>query len=372
MNPKEMYYFIGKCLVLPHNPSLEEELSRELENPDFLVENFVKMSSGHLMVPALYVKFKEAGFLERLPEDLVQYLEYFYDLNLKRNKQVLAQVDNIATLLSKNNISPVFLKGCANLLDNLYSDPGERMIGDIDILVEKSELIETVDILRSDGYLPQSKVTAKSFTKIKHYPALAKEGEVALLEIHQKLVVNHHSKRFPALPILKEKKFIEKYGNSFVPSVQHRAMHNFLHSQINNHLHYYGQVSLRDYYDAYLLGKKYPLNQLVNEFPQYRRKVEVWISLINRTFHQSDIIHDNPSPSSERFIKRINRNLTGGKLIKIRKLIRFIVLKFWIYLLTLWNSIFSRSIRSETIGKLRDKKWRQEQTQSYIGFLRKS
>ena len=64
-----------------------------------------------------------------IPEEVEQAFAEIYDLNRERNQQILQQIDDITAELNKENIQPVFLKGTANLLDGLYSDVGERMIG---------------------------------------------------------------------------------------------------------------------------------------------------------------------------------------------------------------------------------------------------
>jgi len=78
--------------------------------------------------------------LSVIPEEVEHAFAEIYELNRQRNQQILKQIDDITALLNKENIQPVFLKGTANLLDELYSDVGERMIGDIDFLVTEEQL----------------------------------------------------------------------------------------------------------------------------------------------------------------------------------------------------------------------------------------
>ncbi len=369
MDPKKMYYFIGKCHTLPDNEAEKNEVFTQVSKPDFPWEKFVRMASGHFMVPAVYLRFKLSGLLNELPKELIQYLEYFYNLNFERNIKITYQLRDITELLSRNNIKPIFLKGCANLIDGLYSDAGERMIGDIDFLVQEKNFLKTAELLIEDGYKTDKLVRTKNFNKVKHYPALKKNGGVVYVEIHRNLVKYQHSKRFSASKIFNEKKSIGGLVQYHVPSEKNRAMHNFLHSQIDNHFHYYGQAALRDFYDIYLLSKRTSVNELGNEFHYYRKKLEAWLSLISHTFQHPESIQKFDSHVSRRFIKRINRNLSRGRWVTIQKVIRFGLLKLWIYFVTLINSIFYKSIRSETLGKLRDKNWRRAQIQSYRRFF---
>ena len=64
-------------------------------------------------------------------------MKHITDLNRDRNKQIISQAQDLNTLLLNNNITPIFLKGTGNLLEGLYDDIAERMLGDIDFLFSK-------------------------------------------------------------------------------------------------------------------------------------------------------------------------------------------------------------------------------------------
>lgn len=110
MNFKDLYYLIGKCLVVDDYPEIREEIGSLVSNSDFPWEDFVKISSSHKVVPALYARLRSSDLLPSLPPDMVQYLEYFYGLNLKRNLKISQQVNELSSLLVENKIFPVFLK----------------------------------------------------------------------------------------------------------------------------------------------------------------------------------------------------------------------------------------------------------------------
>ncbi len=80
------------------------------------------------------------------------FLKEIYDLNLSKNEQILKQLNEITKVLNENEIYPIFLKGAGNLLDKLYGDYGERMMGVADLLVPEKDYLRTARILESDGY----------------------------------------------------------------------------------------------------------------------------------------------------------------------------------------------------------------------------
>ena len=151
MNYKETLFFIAKCLTI----SLEEKRGDEIEfilktkNIDW--EAVVKLSTSHLVFPAIYCNLKRADFLQYLPEELVSYMEHITDLNRERNKPILQQAQELNSVLLANNITPIFLKGTGNLLAGIYEDIGERMVGDIDFIFSKKDYFKATNIFKRNG-----------------------------------------------------------------------------------------------------------------------------------------------------------------------------------------------------------------------------
>ena len=119
--------------------SLEEknsdEIEKHLESETIDWDTVVKVSTAHYVFPALYCNLKRVDFLKYLPIDLVAYMMYITELNRDRNLKIIEQAKKLNKLLLANNIRPIFLKGTGNLLEGLYEDVGERMVGDIDFFL---------------------------------------------------------------------------------------------------------------------------------------------------------------------------------------------------------------------------------------------
>lgn len=131
LNYKETLFFIAKCLTISLEDKNRQEIEKQLKSKTINWEAVVKISTSHYVFPALYCNFKRADFLKYLPADLVDYMKHITDLNRDRNTQILQQAHELNILLLANNIRPIFLKGTGNLLEGLYEDIGERMVGDI-------------------------------------------------------------------------------------------------------------------------------------------------------------------------------------------------------------------------------------------------
>ena len=145
--------------------SLEEKNRDEIESilktMDVDWDIVVKVSTSHYVFPALYCNFKRADFLKYLPADLVDYMKQITNLNRDRNTQIIQQAQELNILLLANNIRPIFLKGTGNLLEGLYEDVGERMIGDIDFLFSEEDFSKAIDVLKKDKSLLNKYIRSK-------------------------------------------------------------------------------------------------------------------------------------------------------------------------------------------------------------------
>ena len=152
MNYKESLYFIAKCLTISLEEKYRHEIEFILKTTDIDWESVVKVSTSHLVLPAIYCNFKRADFLKYLPHELVSYMEYITNINRERNEQIIVQVKELNSQLLVNNITPIFLKGTGNLLAEIYDDVAERMVGDLDFIFSKEDYPKAITILREFGY----------------------------------------------------------------------------------------------------------------------------------------------------------------------------------------------------------------------------
>jgi len=249
MTYKQALYFIGKCLTLSQDFKKRTEILNDIKSGDLIWSKIVKVSTGHMVLPALYLNLKRADLLSFLPDDLCSYFEEITRLNRNRNVEILNQVKTLNTILLKHNIVPIFLKGTAHLVEGLYNDIGERMVGDIDFLVAKDQIEQAADILIEEGYKPLSEYNKANQKLSKHYPRLIHQEKIAAVEIHWAVVLQSHKTYLDYKTIFKEKQCV---NNIFVPSYGHQMIHNFLNYQINDKAFLYGKIMPRQLYDGFL------------------------------------------------------------------------------------------------------------------------
>ena len=120
-------------------------------------DKFVKISSQHLILPTLYSNIIRKKIEKSLPKDLLIYLREIFDLNKERNKILYDEVKYISEIFCDSNITHVFLKGTAGIFGEIYENIGERMIGDIDILILQKDKDVVFDLIKKKGYKNLSK-----------------------------------------------------------------------------------------------------------------------------------------------------------------------------------------------------------------------
>ena len=247
-------YLIGNCLSLDEHPTFRETIITQFSDPNFDWDDFIWTCSNHLIIPVIYLKFREYDLLEYLPNGLASHLEEIYTLNCVRNEQILLQMREINATLNKAGISPIYLKGTGNLIDRIYCDIGERTIGDIDLLVPEADYLKAIDLAKETGYVNYWG-EPRNPEQLKHYPRLYKNEVPADLEIHRLPVRPEYAKYLNAEMIIQNKKVVAAFPGCYVPCHDHKVILNFIHSQFSNSGHRLGVVSLRDIYDIYLFSK---------------------------------------------------------------------------------------------------------------------
>ena len=228
-------------------------LLERIRNKTFDWEKIVSVASSHLIIPLLYYKLKEKHVLDLLPGDLRSYLEEIARQNSERNKTILKEVKDLSIILNSKKIDHVFLKGSAMLASGIYTNIGERMIGDIDILVHPDQLFKAQDLLIKNNYQAIETTFGQNFVEHKHLARLIPDRRLAAVEIHRKLLHRRVKGQLDPISILSQK---HKIGGVFIPSFKDLLVHAVLNFEINDYGYYYNYLGLRNTYDALKLSEK--------------------------------------------------------------------------------------------------------------------
>jgi hypothetical protein len=356
MNFNELFHVAGRCLALENHPEFREDViaAFEEEKVDYL--DLVKLCSDHLILPALYLQLNKNNLMNLFPDELASHIKDLYDLNCERNRQILQQIDEICAVLAKHGIEPVFMKGTGCLLSNVYADIGERMIGDIDILVEEKNYLNTAELIMQLGYRNDEPLY-DDFMTLKHYPRLYRTDVPADIEIHRLIVHNKYGKKFNSEIVFGNKQTIADRANCFAPSLTHLVIHNFIHNQLIDSCHRFKIRSLRDMFDIYRLSPAIDLKEVMEQVEE-KKKADAYFYIIELIFNIRFRCTLFGIANSRRYdaVLRFFGNHDRLHLFYIR-LLKLYDLLFKRYLFIIMSLPFSKSNRQHVFNRLRDKQW---------------
>lgn len=350
MNQKEILFFISKCLTISLEEKNRDEIELVLKTKDVDWESVVKLSTGHYVFPAIYYNFKRAGFLKYLPIDLVDYMRYIANLNRKRNMQIIQQAEELNNLLLNNGVKPIFIKGVGNILEGLYEDIGERMVGDIDFLFSKKDFFKAIEILKNDNYIKPEK-NVDFFSGYRHYPSMTKKKKIAAIEIHKEVIIEKYRDEFNFKKISENCKQINDFS---VLSYDNQLSLSIITSQINDYGFEFKNFSLRNAYDVFLLSKKVNPKMVISKFTELKTPLNCFLANCKLVFGGVKSIDYFKTKQSENYLKAFNKSLYQSKLNK-RSKFKLIKINLNRKLGIIYKSIFNSENRRWLFNRIKSK-----------------
>ena len=173
----------------------ESEILNGIEINVINFDNLIKLASRHLMLPALFFNINKKNLSYLFPKDFVEYIKNIYSINKARNTVLLKEAKELSELLYKNNINHIFLKGTALLLSNVFEDIGERMIGDIDFIIQHKDeqKVKKVLEINNDNGLNNNnffKLLKPNHLQRQVYKTIAVEAHLEFLVPRQSWIFN--------------------------------------------------------------------------------------------------------------------------------------------------------------------------------------
>ena len=356
MTYKETLFFIAKCLTVSLEKENKKEIEAILKSGQVNWDNIVKVSTGHFVFPSLYCNLKRVNFLQYVPNDLVDYMKHITDLNRERNKQIIAQAKELNQLLLEHNITPIFLKGTGNLLEGLYEDIAERMVGDIDFIFSKNEYLKAITILTKNEYSKVDK-TIYHYPSFKHYPRLKKEGRIAAIEIHKELTLEKYADEFNYDIVKKDTQIIKGIT---VLSYNNQLSLSIIAKQINDDGFQFKNIALRNAYDVFLLSKKTIAKDAFLKFDTLKNPLVCFLAICHVVFGQLSSLKYIETKKTDKYLKTFNESLTNNSKRKSKAQLKSKELFFKKRLAIVYKSIFNKKERIWLLNRITDKKWQSE------------
>jgi hypothetical protein len=254
------------------------------------------------------------NFLHYLPKDLVEYMQHITELNRARNLHIISEAKELNTLLLSHNINPVFLKGTGNLLEDLYEDIAERMVGDIDFVFSTSDYPKAIELILENGYSKVHKSTY-DYPYFKHYPRLQKENKIAAVEIHKELLLEKHANEFNYDLIAKD---IQKINDVHLLSYKNQLALSIIATQLNDDGFHYRNISLRNAYDVFLLSKKTDAKTAFDSFISLKNPLNCFLATSFEVFNKPKTLQYNSTPKINAYLNTFHEEINSPRLRNIR------------------------------------------------------
>jgi hypothetical protein len=138
------------CVREQINKDHRIKLSNLLEN-DINWDYLLKLAAEHKIKPLVYSSLKTMD-KNKIPEEVFIELESHFIRNLQKNLMYLGHLHNILKLFHNNKIKSIPYKGPVLAL-NAYGNLGLREFVDLDIFVQKKDIVCAKNTLVSNGYI---------------------------------------------------------------------------------------------------------------------------------------------------------------------------------------------------------------------------
>jgi len=261
LNP---YRLLGLFLSPWKDEPTIKGLVRLIENGELDWRPLVYLANLHSCTPLWYVRLKQDNLLQKIPFDLKEYLYNLFLLNVRRNKLLHQMLEELLPAFNNAALDVILLKGAASFCDDLFGNPGARMMIDIDLLVADRQLEDALYILNRLGYqeMPDPGLQPDGLptdARHHHLPMYAKPGAPAGLEIHFKIAYGQASRALAVETAWQSKRKAILAGNcaAWVLSPTHRLLHNAVHGVVPHGEFIRSEISLLHLTDFAYLTHRY-------------------------------------------------------------------------------------------------------------------
>jgi hypothetical protein len=253
MSRREAFDFLCGLLSVDESPELHDRLRRTLQPGLVSWPDVVAIASKQWVSAAVWPALRRKSLRDDQSGDAIDYFEGMATLNRQRNTRLRAEAIELTRILNSLDVTPIFLKGAANLLADLYPDQAMRMMLDLDVLVPPSRVSECAAALLKAGYLQLGDI---DFSAHHHHPPLSRPGAEAAIELHTDPLDIQFRRLLPFADVSQHAVAMTIDGAHLaVPAAWCRLVHGVAHAQFADHAFIYGRLPLRDLLDTALLSQ---------------------------------------------------------------------------------------------------------------------
>jgi Uncharacterised nucleotidyltransferase len=180
-------------------------------------------------------------FEGEVPEDARRYIQLIFERNVIRNDRLTAQLVETVEALNDRGIVPTLFKGAAMLATAPPSRRGERLMSDIDLMVQPDQVEAAMEALSTIGYCEYNRnVPDRSW-----WIELMRSDDVGMIDLHRALpgpaLFSH------ALGNVAQHCRVVQIGRgkAYVPNATCQALILIAHDQFQDNDYWTGNIDLR-------------------------------------------------------------------------------------------------------------------------------
>lgn len=203
----ELTFLIACCKTNPSEEDIKLILSF-LNSERLMLNTLIRLANQHGILPLVYktIKNLSQSYDTNTPrpslityhsslEDLLTDLKSAYSQIARRNMLMSAELIRIMKLFENSGIEALAFKGPA-LSQSAYGDITLRQFGDLDILIQRSDVHTIIDLLVADGYVPELALDTKmkeTFLTTLNVIGFYKNATNVLIEVHWELLSKNYA-----------------------------------------------------------------------------------------------------------------------------------------------------------------------------------
>lgn len=182
--PDQVHWLIGAWLAVGNDTVAP--LRGQLAARDLDWQALMAFANEELLVPLLYGALVKKDLLGDVPEDVAVYLSFLASRNQERNRRLEAQVLEACLGLNRVGITPMLIKGAAELLETpVAATSAQVVVGDLDIMVQPEIAEAATSALGELGYSVLHRYPADSHAVADLY----RPQDAAVIDLHRRPLV---------------------------------------------------------------------------------------------------------------------------------------------------------------------------------------
>jgi len=319
MKSSDAIKVLSKIISPNYNDNSLKNTISNLTSNDW--EEIIKIANKQQVVPSIWINLNKKNLIELINDkQLLNYTKEIYELNSFRNKNILKQVSEICEIFVQENIETILLKGVSALARKHYDNIGERVMLDIDILVDKDNIFKAINLLKTQGYKEISE--NKLSYDWHHYNRLYHPNKMASVELHRHPLSDN---RFFPYKLDKTTHLTKckTIKNTYILKPEYELIHSFLHTQISHYYHRRYILPLRHMHHFSTMLKHYKNIDytLINNYIKSQNLTTIWneyIYLNNKLFKIDIDKFYIDNKKSEKYSKKIFYFIDNPKSIYIK------------------------------------------------------